>query len=67
MGTKSFDVCQGCDDRSEDFQSICCEFLGSDMFLEGLGIDPTELASVSVCWKRVICAGGVVPATVHSY
>ena len=37
------------------------------MFLEGLGIDPAELASISICWKRVIRAGGVVSAAVHSY
>lgn len=64
MGTKSLDVCQCGDDRSKEFQSVCREFLGSDVFLERLGIDPAELASISICWKRVIRARGVVSATV---
>lgn len=66
MGTEPFDVCQGDDDGSKGFQPVCCEFLRSDVFLEVLGIDSAELASVSICWERVICTRGVVSTTVHN-
>ena len=63
MGTESFDISECNNDRSEDSQPVRCELLGSDVFLEGLGIDPTELASISVRWECVIRARGVVSTT----
>jgi len=33
------------------------------MLLEGLSVDPAELPSVSVCWKCMVRARGVVSTT----
>ena len=48
MGSQSFTVRQGSDNWTKSAKTIRGNFLRSDVLLEGLGVDTTELASVTV-------------------
>ena len=60
MGSQSFTVCQGSDNWTKSAKTIRGNFLRSDVLLEGLGINATELACITVCRKGVVRARCIV-------
>lgn len=65
MGTEALAVRKRDDDRSEFPEAVCGDLLRGDVLLEGLRVDATELAGISVGGQRVIRAGGVIAAAVR--
>ena len=62
VGTEALAVRKRDDNRSEFPEPVCGDLLRGDVLLEGLRVDATELAGISVGGQRVVRAGGVIAA-----
>lgn len=62
MSSQSFAICQSNNNWAETSKAVGSNFLGSDVLLERLGVDTTELTGISVRGQCVVRSRGVVAA-----